>query len=177
MKQLALLGALLPSLAMADIDTSFGLGLGTQYGGFAGIKYSAGINTHKFYVGAGFANLPRAHDDEYGLTLGWEKALFDRHSLGLAIRTKKDDIPGGFYPDPTSDQPTLVPYKDTYRSFIAATYTFYFNSYDEAGFLTGLSVGKTYRHNSVTDHPEYFLEPREGFDSGVEYGLYFGYQF
>lgn len=167
MKKLAILCSVVPTLAMADIDSQFGLGLGTQYGGFAGIKYSANLDSNKFYVGAGFSKPP--HDnDEYGVTLGWERALTDKQAVGFAARTRKLSTGGGNYIIGSyPDDFTTVVGKDGYESFIAATYTYYFTKPTESGFLTGLSAGKTYRKNNVVSE----------FRSGMEYGVYFGYQF
>lgn len=167
MKKLAVLCAIIPSMAMADTNTQLGLGLGTQYGGFAGIKYSANLDKNTFYVGAGFSKPP--HDnDQYGVTLGWERTLTDKQALGFAARTRKWSTEGanfiiGSYPDNF----TTVAGKDGYESFIAATYTYYFTRSSEPGFLTGLSAGKTYQNNNVISK----------FQSGMEYGVYFGYQF
>lgn len=166
MKKLAVLCAIIPSMAMADTDTQFGLGLGTQYGGFAGIKYSLSMDTNKVYVGAGLAGYTSG-DDQYGITLGWEKALTDNHTLGLAVRTKKQESGSGYFVDGSTTPPSLVPMKKRYESFIAATYTYYFGKSTEAGFLTGLSAGKTYKNTNV----------EQEFKSGMEYGVYFGYQF
>lgn len=166
MKKLVVFCAILPSFAMADTDTQLGLGMGTQYGGFAGVKYSANMDTNKFYVGAGLSDVPHG-TYRYGLTLGWETALTDKHALGIAVRTKELDGGGNYIIGSYPDNFTTVPVKDGYESFIGATYTYYFNKSIESGFLTGLSAGKTYRHNNVQNELR----------SGMDYGVYFGYQF
>ncbi|MFC6979124.1 hypothetical protein ACFQH7_10090 [Microbulbifer taiwanensis] len=155
-------------MSMADVDSQFGLGLGTQYGGLAGIKYSATMDNDKIYLGAGLASPSSDRNIAYGISIGWEKALTDKHALGLAVRTKKREG-GGYrsYWDSDATPPTHIHAKKRYESFVAATYTYYFNNAYEAGFLTGLSAGKTYMNTNV----------KKEFESGMEYGLYFGYQF
>ena len=157
----------LPALAQADVDSQFGLGLGTQYGGVAGFKYSLGNTSNKFYVGAGRADFFHGDKEEYGLTLGWEKALTEKHSLGVALRTRTLQGGGNYLIDSNNGQPVYAEVKDGYESFAAGTYTYYFNNSQETGFLTGLSAGKSYRRNNV----------RSDFRSGMEYGVFFGYQF
>lgn len=164
MKRMAIFCSILPTLAVANVEHQVGIGLGTQYGGLAGIKYSIKADTDKVFMGIGFADRT---DEEYGITLGWEKALTEKHALGLAIRTKSRQGGGNYLTDPYTTPPTYTPVKDGYESFIAGTYTYYFRSSSDAGFLTGLSVGRSYIHNNVRDE----------FLSGMEYGLHFGYQF
>lgn len=164
MKKLALLSALLPSLAIADVDTSFGLGLGTQYGGLAGFKFSVTLDNNSLYAGAGLATHP---DRGAGVTLGWERALHDKHSVGVALRTRETwDARYRFHPETGT---RLLDYDDdgAFESRLSGTYTYYFSGTGQAGFLTGLSAGKTYRHTDWSD----------GFRSGMEYGFHFGYQF
>ncbi|WP_323844701.1 hypothetical protein [Microbulbifer magnicolonia] len=167
MRTVVVLCAILPSLAMADVDSQFGLGLGTQYGGFAGFKYSMSLNTNKIYVGAGLAGPTGDRDDVYGVTLGWEKAITDKHALGLFVRTKKRENGDGVYLDYSTSPPDIVSMNKRYESFIGGSYTYYFGKSSEAGFLTGLSAGKTYENTNV----------KKEFESGIQYGLHFGYQF
>lgn len=164
---LTLLSGLLSSLVHADVETHFGVGVGTQYGGGPGLKYSLGNTTNKFYVGAGRTDFFRGGVEEYGVTLGWEKSLTKKHSLGMAVRTRTLLGGGSYQIDSDSGQPVYSPVKDGYEAFAAGTYTYYFKDAQESGFLTGLSLGKSYRRNNVQSE----------FKSGMEYGLFFGYQF
>lgn len=167
MKKLAILCAALPSLAAADVDSQLGLGLGTQYGGFAGFKYSVNLDANKVYVGAGLAGPTGDRDHEYGITVGWERALTERHALGLFVRTKKRESGDGVFLDYSTTPPTISPMNKRYESFIGGSYTYYFTGSGEPGFLTGLSAGKTYKNTNI----------KSEFESGIEYGLHFGYQF
>ncbi|WP_237065511.1 hypothetical protein [Microbulbifer guangxiensis] len=164
MKKLALISALLPCLAMADVDTSFGLGLGTQYGGLAGFKFSVNLDNNSLYAGAGLASHP---DSRAGLTLGWERAMFEKHSFGLAFRIRETwDAQYRLQPETGT---RVFDYDDdgSFESRLSGTYTYYFTGAGQAGFLTGLSAGKTYRHTDWNG----------GFRSGMEYGFHLGYQF
>ncbi|WP_288130279.1 hypothetical protein [Microbulbifer sp.] len=165
MRILTILLALFPAWASAAFDSQFGLGTGTQYGGAVGMKYSLNGENNKFYIGAGRSDFFEG-DEDYGLSLGWENALTNKHSLGLGIRTKTRPV-GGYYLTGTAEQPRRKELKKRYESFVAGTYTYYFTSNNEPGFLTGLSVGKTYQETNITS----------GFKSGIEYGAFLGYQF
>ncbi|SDJ54480.1 hypothetical protein [Microbulbifer yueqingensis] len=163
MKIIAAVCALLPSLAMAATDSQFGLGLGTQYGGLAGFKYSVDLGSSKLYAGAGLAGQGTSSmGREYGFSLGWEAALTDRHALGLVVRTKR----------PQDNEVALSPapygrYKVRYESFIGPSYTYYFRGSDQEGFLTGFTAGKSYLSSNRDQE----------FKSGLDYGFHLGYQF
>ncbi|MCA0892258.1 hypothetical protein [Microbulbifer agarilyticus] len=171
MKQLFLIILLLPITALADtssqFDTQFGLGLGTQYGGVAGLKYSIRGNSNSFYIGAGRADFFKSDDERYGLTLGWEKSLSEHHAIGVAVRTRTDPLDGAYIATTIDGQPAYMEAKGRYESFLAGTYTYHFKPSSEPGFLTGVSIGKTY---SASNYRNEFL-------SGLDYGMHFGYQF
>lgn len=163
MKILAAICTLIPALAFAATDTQFGLGLGTQYGGLAGFKFSIDLDSSKLYAGAGLGGQGTSSTgEEYGFSLGWEKALTNQHALGIVVRTKR----------PQDNELALSPapygtYKIRYESFIGANYTYYFRDADTSGFLTGLTVGKSYLSTNR----------EQVFESGMDYGFHFGYQF
>ncbi|WP_250461073.1 hypothetical protein [Microbulbifer litoralis] len=162
MKKIAAILAILPSLALSDTGPQFGVGLGTQYGGLAGFKFSLNMDSSKVYAGAGLAETGGSLGNEYGFSVGWEKELNDNHALGLVARTKR----------PEDNEVTWSPapggvYKIRYESFIGVNYTYYFNGTDEHGFLTGLTAGKSYINSNY----------EQEFQSGMDYGVHFGYQF
>lgn len=166
MKVLLIFFALLPACALAQVDSQFGLGIGTQYGGALGLKYSLNLDSDKLYIGAGRADL-FDEEERYGVTLGWENLLNDHHALGIAVRTRTKPDRHGNYVINDNGQPEVIGVKDGYETFVAGTYTYYFDSPKDADFLTGVSVGKEYRHDNVVSE----------FRSGVNYGVFFGYQF
>lgn len=168
MKTLAVIFLLIPTLALADMDSQFSLGLGTQYGGAAGLKYSLSGESDKFYIGAGRADFfDRNYGERYGITLGWERLLSDNHAIGIAVRTRTDPRDGAYITQTVDGQTERREFKSRYDSFIAGTYTYYLNSATEAGFLTGVSVGATYYKSNV----------RSSFRSDPDFGVFFGYQF
>ncbi|WP_444909138.1 hypothetical protein [Microbulbifer sp. TRSA005] len=173
MKSVIFAGILFPSFAFAsaNLNNHLSLGVGTQYGGLLGIKYSTTYGTDTFYIGGGLAdNL----DEEYGITLGWERSLNPKHSLGLLVRTKELDWEHYIYENsnllsasPNNKSLSEFKYKGRYESYIAGSYTYFFNRYDEASLLGGISLGKSYLKTN-----------KDGsFRDGTELKLHFGYQF
>lgn len=154
--------AILPSLALGNTDSQFGIGLGTQYGGLAGFKFSLDLDSSKFYAGAGLAGTGGSKGEEYGFSLGWEKSLNNKHALGLIARTKRPKDNDFSWPV----APNGV-YKIRYESFIGVNYTYYLKDADESGFLTGFTAGKSYLNSNY----------EQEFESGMDYGFHFGYQF
>ena len=171
MKKIFIAALLAPTTALADFgeqfDSKFGVGLGTQFGGVAGFNYSLRNNANNFYIGAGRADFFEGDNERYGLTLGWEKLLSDRHSIGVAVRTRTNPLDGAYIATTPGDPTTYMEAKGRYESFFAGTYTYHFKPSSEPGFLTGVSVGKTYENSNY----------RSGFNSGLDFGMYFGYQF
>lgn len=166
MKALLVLIALLPACALAQVDSQFGLGIGTQYGGALGLKYSLNLDSSKLYIGAGRADF-FDENEKYGVTLGWENLLNDHHALGIAVRTRTMPGGGNYVLIDDLGQSQSVGVKDGYEAFVNGTYTYYFDSPKDAGFLTGVSIGKEYRRDNVVSE----------FKSGIGYGVFFGYQF
>jgi|GEM_PF-660617 len=168
MKQLAVIFALFPVCALADMDSQYGLGLGTQYGGVAGLKYSLSGESNKFYVGAGRADFFHTDEpEEYGLTLGWERALNEKHALGLALRTQTSDGEGYYYPAGYFGLEERTRREDGYEAGLFGTYTYYFSGTHQSGFVAGANIGKLYRKDNVASY----------FRSGTFTGVHFGYQF
>lgn len=168
MKLLAVLFALFPVCALAQMNSQFGMGLGTQYGGVAGLKYSLSGESDKFYVGAGRADFFHSDDpEEYGLTLGWERALNEKHALGLALRTKTWDAEGLYYPAGYYGLDTLTRKKDGYEYGMLGTYSYYFSGTHQSGFVAGANIGKLYRKDNVASY----------FRNGAFIGAHLGYQF
>lgn len=170
MKKLFLTGVfLLPAFASAQVTNQFGLGLGSQYGGLAGLKYTLGTESNRFSVGAGVRDSHRDRDDLYGIAFGWEKLLGQHHTLGAFVRTKRDqdvnlivDMEQG----PNGPVYTTVP-DDLYQHFIGASYTYYFRPASESGFLGGINLGKTYQYS----------DSRRNWQDGVDVSIQLGYQF
>ncbi|WP_444921655.1 hypothetical protein ACJJID_04410 [Microbulbifer sp. CnH-101-G] len=171
MKSLIFVGILFPSFAFANMDNHFSLGVGTQYGGLLGIKYSTINGPNTFYIGGGLAD---NFDEEYGISLGWERSLSPKHSLGLLVRTKELSWEHYIYENsnllttsPNDQTSAKFKYKGRYESYIAGSYTYFFNRYDEASLLGGVSFGKSYLKTN-----------KDGsFRDGTELKLHFGYQF
>ncbi|WKD49405.1 hypothetical protein [Microbulbifer spongiae] len=166
MKNLFLIFFFFPAIALAEVDSQLGFGLGTQYGGFVGFKYSIRSDSNTFYAGLGLAD---PTDEEYGFTLGWEKNLAEKHAFGFLVRTKESKSFTGvvYLSDPSVTPSRKIILKDGYESFFAGTYTYYFNRFDEPGFSIGVSAGKSYFNRNLKD----------GFGDDIEYGAHFGYQF
>ncbi|QKX18664.1 hypothetical protein [Microbulbifer sp. YPW1] len=164
MKALYLFFALFPCIAMANSESKIAIGMGTPYGGFAGLKYSVKANDDIFYAGAGLAHI---EDSDIGLTLGWERALNEKHGLGIALRTRTVDGGNAYYPAGYFglDEPTIR--KDGYEVALYGNYTYYFSGASQSGFLAGANIGKQYRKDNV----------RSYFRNGTFIGIHLGYQF
>lgn len=165
MKNLLLICFFFPAIASAEVNSQLGFGLGTQYGGLIGFKYSIRSDSNTFYTGFGLAD---STYEEYGFTLGWEKNLAEKHAFGFLVRTKESkSLTGASITDSSVTPSRKIILKDGYESFLAGTYTYYFSRFDEPGFSIGVSAGKSYFNRNLKD----------GFSDDIEYGAHFGYQF
>lgn len=172
MKKLFLTALIFPTTALADFgsqfDSKFGLGLGTQYGGVAGINYSIKSNSNNFYIGAGRADFFESdRPDEYGLTLGWERALTEKHAFGLALRTTTDDGRGAYYQAGYNGLEEATEKKDGFEYGLYGSYSYYFSGIHQSGFVAGANLGKLYQKDNV----------RSEFKNGAAVGVHLGYQF
>ncbi|MBB5210022.1 hypothetical protein [Microbulbifer hydrolyticus] len=164
MKALYLLIALFPGLAMANSDSKFAIGLGTPYGGFAGLKYSVKVNDDIFYAGAGLAHID---DSDVGVTLGWERALNEKHGFGFALRGRTVEGGNVYYPAGYFGLDEATRRKDGYEAALFGNYTYYFSGASQSGFLAGANVGKQYRKDNVRSYVR----------NGTFIGVHLGYQF
>ncbi|WP_299592076.1 hypothetical protein [uncultured Microbulbifer sp.] len=172
MKKLFIAALLAPSTALADFgtqfDSKFGLGLGTQYGGVAGLQYSLSGESDKFYIGAGRADFFESdYPDEYGLTLGWEHALTEKQTFGLALRTSTEDGRGAYYQAGYAGLEEATEKKDGFEYGLFGSYSYYFSGIHQSGFVAGANLGKLYRKDNV----------RSEFRNGTAVGVHLGYQF
>ena len=166
MKKLLLLLILFSPATFALNNSQIGLGLGTQFGGGLGVNYALNSDLGKYYLGAGRTDAFLGNES-YGVTIGWEKAITQKHAWGIALRTRTGNGGSYYQFDYQANEVTRFDVSDGYRAFLAGTYTYYFQESTSPGFLTGLSIGREYRKNNLIS------ELKPGFVSEIS----FGYQF
>ena len=166
MKNLALLFILFSPVTFALDNSQIGLGLGTQFGGGIGVNYSLSSDSGKYYLGAGRSDAFLGNES-YGVTIGWEKAINQKHAWGIALRTRTGNGGSYYQFDSQNNEVREIEVSRGYRTFLAGTYTYYFRESTSPGFLTGISVGREYRKNNLISD----LRP------GFLYEISFGYQF
>ncbi|MFI2810687.1 hypothetical protein [Microbulbifer sp. JSM ZJ756] len=169
MKKILFLLCLMPGLTVAKVDTHFGLGLGTQYGGLAGFKFTLGNAGDRFSAGAGIANSDWDTEDAYGIALAWERLMTDQHALGAFVRTSHRDLNHVAITRYDAIQDTLVIERagTFYETFVGGSYTYYFDSAKNSGLSAGINIGKEYTHS----------DSYQEFENGITWGLQIGYQF
>lgn len=167
MRKVIVLFAVFSSMSVSTNAESFiEGGVGSQFGGFLGAKYSVTTGSNRYFLGAGVSDFEGASGREYGVSIGWENALSRKHSLGVFVLTEDYDV---YTPATFSQEAGLQPgtLESVTSNYIAGSYTFYFSGNDRAGVLAGASLGKKYIHSDFDN----------GFESGMTVGFQLGYQF
>lgn len=157
MKRFVVLMVLFATILSSKAESYFGLGVGTQFGGY-GAKYTHSLGDNRFFGGLGLYDNSALQDDIYAYTLGWEKMKNSRHAYGIFGRQYSRDgayLQSGLYSN------------DVSYTLLGVSYTYYFKKASNSGFFAGFNLGKTYIDGDIDSY----------FDSGISFGGQFGYQF
>ncbi|WP_299599447.1 hypothetical protein [uncultured Microbulbifer sp.] len=163
---LVLFGVFLSMSVSASNQSFFEVGVGSQFGGLLGAKYAVAAGENRYFLGAGVSDFRGTSGREYGVSLGWERALSRKHSLGAFVLTKNYDV---YTPTTFSQEAGLQPgtLESVVSNYIAGSYTFYFNGSDSQSVVAGASIGKKYIHSDFNT----------GLKSEMTFGFQLGYQF